>query len=95
MIAEQIPTKLAPDTLKNTNLKIVHRTVAREDREAVGKAMNMSDDQMEYLSSLRRGYAAVYAEGDSRPKCVKFLMEPFYDYERKKSSAKSGKKFMI
>lgn len=39
MIAEQIPTKLAPDTLKNTNLKIVHRTVAREDREAVGKAM--------------------------------------------------------
>ena len=26
MIADQIPTKLAPDTLKNTNLKIVHRT---------------------------------------------------------------------
>ena len=33
MIADQIPTKLAPDTLKNTNLKIVHRTVAKEDRE--------------------------------------------------------------
>lgn len=93
MIAEQIPTKLAPDTLKNTNLKIVHRTVAREDREAVGKAMNMSDDQMEYLSSLRRGYAAVYAEGDSRPKCVKFpLVEPFYDYEREEVLGEVRKK---
>lgn len=71
-IADQIPTKLAPDTIKNTNLKIVHRTVAREDREAIGQAMNMSEDQIAYLSSLPRGFAAVYAEGDNRPKCVKF-----------------------
>ena len=83
MIADQIPTKLAPDTIKNTNLKIVHRTVAREDRETIGKAMNMSEEQIEYLSSLRRGYAAVYAEGDNRPKCVKFpLVEPYYTYSR-------------
>ena len=70
-IADQVPTKLAPDTLKNTNLKIVHRTVAKEDREFVGHAMNMTDAQIEYLSSLRRGYAAVYAEGDNSPKYVK------------------------
>lgn len=36
------------------------------------QAMNMSTDQIDYLSSLPRGYAAVYAEGDNRPKCVKF-----------------------
>ena len=65
-IADQIPTKLAPDTIKNTNLKVVHRTVAREDRETIGQAMNMSEDQIEYLSSLPRGFAAVYAEGDNR-----------------------------
>lgn len=70
-IADQVPTKLAPDTLKNTNLKIVHRTVAREDREYVGYAMNMTEQQINYLSSLRRGYAAVYAEGDNGPKYVK------------------------
>ncbi len=82
-IADQIPTKLAPDTIKNTNLKIVHRTVAHEDREAMGRAMNMTPEQMEYLSSLRRGYAAVYAEGDSRPKCVKLpLVEAYYNYDR-------------
>lgn len=70
LIADQIPTKLASDTLKNTNLKIVHRVVMEEDRQAIGRSMNMSDDQIEYLSSLRRGYAAVYAEGDNRPKLV-------------------------
>lgn len=70
IIADQIPTKLAPDTIKNTNLKIVHRTVAQEDRDTIGRAMNMSLEQIDYLSSLPRGCAAVYAEGDSRPKCV-------------------------
>ncbi len=83
LIADQIPTKLAPDTIKNTNLKIVHRTVALEDRETIGKAMNMSSEQIEYLSSLRRGYAAVYAEGDNRPKCVKFpLVKSYYEKNR-------------
>lgn len=83
IIADQIPTKLASDTIKNTNLKIVHRTVAMEDRETIGRAMNMSPEQIEYLSSLRRGYAAVYAEGDSRPKCVKLpLVTSYYEKNR-------------
>ena len=83
LIADQIPTKLAPDTIKNTNLIIVHRTVALEDRETIGRAMNMSAEQIEYLSSLRRGYAAVYAEGDNRPKCVKLpLVKSYYEKNR-------------
>ncbi len=93
LIADQIPTKLAPDTIKNTNLKIVHRTVALEDRETIGKAMNMSPAQIEYLSSLRRGYAAVYAEGDNRPKCVKLpLVKSYYEKERREVIAEVKKK---
>ncbi|WP_125153481.1 ATP-binding protein [Clostridium rectalis] len=84
LIADQIPTKLAPDTLKNTNLKIIHRTVMEEDRLAVGKAMNMTDEQIQYLSSLSRGFAAVYSEGDNRPKLVKLpLVEEDYRYKRR------------
>lgn len=83
VIADQIPTKIAPDTIKNTNLKIVHRTVAMEDREVMGRAMNMSAEQIEYLSSLRRGFAAVYAEGDNKPKCVKLpLVQSYYEKDR-------------
>lgn len=93
LIADQIPTKLASDTLKNTNLKIVHRTVALEDRETIGRAMNMSPDQIDYLSSLRRGYAAVYAEGDNRPKCVKLpLVESYYEKSRSEVIAEVKKK---
>lgn len=72
LIADQVPTKLAPDTLKNTNLKIVHRTVMQEDREAIGRSMNMTQEQVEYLSALRVGCAAVFGEGDNRPKLVRF-----------------------
>lgn len=83
IIADQIPTKLAPDTIKNTNLKIVHRTVAMEDRDTMGRAMNMNEEQIDYLSSLRRGYAAVYAEGDNKPKCVKLpLVTSYYEKDR-------------
>lgn len=83
LIADQIPTKLASDTLKNTNLKIVHRTVMEEDREVVGKAMNMTDEQIKYLSSLRRGVAAIYSEGDNRPKLVKMpLVKEDYNFSR-------------
>lgn len=71
IIADQIPSKLAPDLIKNTNLKIVHRTVDKEDRELIGGAMHMTDDQIESLSSLRQGVAAIYSEGDNRPKLVK------------------------
>ena len=92
IVADQIPTKIASDTIKNTNLKIVHRTVAAEDREVMGKAMNMTEAQINYLSSLQRGYAAVYAEGDNKPKCVKFpLIENYYNNERSKVIDESRK----
>lgn len=71
LIADQVPTKLAPDTLKNTNLKIVHRIVMKEDRELIGQSMNMNEEQIDFISTLKRGYAAIYAEGDARPKLVK------------------------
>ena len=93
IIADQIPTKLAPDTIKNTNLKIVHRTVAADDRETIGKAMHMTDAQIDYLSSLKRGFAAVYAEGDNRPKLVKMpLVESCYAQTRAEIVSDSRKK---
>lgn len=71
IIADQIPSKLAPDLIKNTNLKIVHRTVSEEERLLMGGAMHMTEEQTESLSSLKQGVAAVFSEGDNRPKLVK------------------------
>jgi hypothetical protein len=63
VVVEQIPTKLAGDALKNTNLKIVHRLVAEDERRKVGGCMNMSEKQIRHLSTLQCGQATVFAEG--------------------------------
>jgi len=63
MIAEQVPAKLAPDAIKNTNLKIVHRLLAEDDRQLIGKSIGLDDDQVRGLSSLATGHAVVFAEG--------------------------------
>ncbi len=64
LIAEQIPTKLAPDVIKNTALKIMHRVVANDDREVMGGAMNLSMEQLRHVVALKKGEAVVHGGGD-------------------------------
>ncbi|MCG3148937.1 MAG: hypothetical protein PCFJNLEI_02389 [Verrucomicrobiae bacterium] len=63
IIADQIPSKLVPDLLKNVNLKIVHRLPAEDDRRLVGATMNLSPAHERFLSTLPTGQAVVFAEG--------------------------------
>ncbi|MFD5933523.1 ATP-binding protein [Streptomyces sp. NPDC060333] len=71
VIADQIPGKLVPDVIKNTAAKIVHRLPARDDREAVGATMNITEAQSEYLVTLKPGEAAVFADGMDYPLLVR------------------------
>jgi DNA helicase HerA-like ATPase len=70
IIADQVPTRLVPEVLKNTNLKITHRLVAADDRAAVAATMAMDDAQSLYLATLTNGVAAVFGEGDDAPLLV-------------------------
>jgi len=67
VVAEQIPAKLVPDVVKNTALKVVHRLPAQDDRQLVGAAMNLDDEQSRQVVSLEPGIAAVFADGMDRP----------------------------
>ena len=67
LIADQVPTKLAPDVIKNTNQKIIHRVVAGDDREVLAAAMAMDEHQKRALAILRLGQAVVFADGDNGP----------------------------
>jgi Helicase HerA, central domain len=67
IIADQIPNKLAPEALKNTNLKIMHRIVATDDRDSMGGAMNLDDVQKRHVTALGTGRAIVYAEKMESP----------------------------
>lgn len=67
IIVDQIPNKLAPEVLKNTNTKIIHKILAKDDKEAVGDTMLMDDKQKEYLSALEVGNAIVFTEHTEKP----------------------------
>jgi len=62
VVVDQMPSKLVPDVIKGSNLKIVHRLMAQDDRNAVGYAMGMKPDQIDYLPRLRQGEAVVHSE---------------------------------
>ena len=67
LISEQIPSKLTPDAIKNTNLKITHRTISADDRRVIAGATNMNDDQAQFLAVLNQGQAVIFSEGDDHP----------------------------
>lgn len=67
IIVDQIPNKLAIDVIKNTNLKLIHRIVAGDDRELVGACMNMTGGQKNRLATLAVGQAVVFSENMEGP----------------------------
>lgn len=52
-IVEQIPTKIIPEAVKNTNLKIMLRMTSQDDRDFLGAAMNFSEEQKRFVTGLR------------------------------------------
>lgn len=67
IIVDQIPNKLAPEVIKNTNTKIIHKLLARDDKETVGDAMLMDDKQKTFLSALGTGEAIIFTENLVKP----------------------------
>jgi hypothetical protein len=60
VVADQVPSKLAPEILKNSNVKIVHRLSAPDDRSLLAASMNLTETQARYLLSLAPGEAVVH-----------------------------------
>lgn len=66
IIVDQIPNKLTPDVLKNTNTKIIHRIFAADDKEAVGNTVMLKDEQKDFLSNLSAGRAVYFSTGTEK-----------------------------
>ncbi len=71
IIAEQIPSKLAPDVIKNSSNKIVHRIVAQDDQKALATTMGIYPEDAIYLGNSKVGYALCHKEGMVQPVVVK------------------------
>ena len=70
IIAEQIPSKLAPDVLKNSSNKIVQRIVSADDQAIIANTIGIQGDDSLHLGDMRTGYALCHKEGMSLPVLV-------------------------
>lgn len=71
IVAEQIPTKLAPDVIKNSSNKIIHRIIAKDDQEVIANTVGVYPKDAIYLGNSKTGYALCHKEGMVQPVIVK------------------------
>jgi hypothetical protein len=67
IVAEQIPSKLAPDVIKNSSNKIIQRVVSADDQALVANTIGIKEEDAVYLGSLKTGVALCHKEGMSLP----------------------------
>lgn len=60
IIADQSPGLLDISVIRNTNTKIIMRLPDFSDRELVGRAAGLDDEQLDELVKLPKGVAAIY-----------------------------------
>lgn len=58
-LVDQVPTRLIPDAIKNTNIKITHRLVAEDDCKAIAESMGISKEQRLLIPKLGVGQCIV------------------------------------
>jgi DNA helicase HerA-like ATPase len=67
VVADQAPAELSPAVLRNTNIKIAHRLLYRQDCDAMGDAMGLDEAQKKQLRSLDSGECLVQSASIPRP----------------------------
>jgi len=66
-IVDQLPSRVSPNIVKGTGSKIIHRLLAKDDREAVGWTMGMNEEQINDLCMLQTGECVVSQDGNRKP----------------------------
>jgi len=72
IIADQAPGLLDQSVIRNTNTKIILRLPDFDDRNLVGKAAHLNEDQINELASLKTGCAAIYQNNWLEPVLCQF-----------------------
>ena len=90
-IIDQVPSKLVPDALKNTNLKIVHRLVSADDRNSMASALALTEEQAQVIARLKVGQTILSGVQDDMASWVKIHYTPLPSVKAKKAPAKATK----
>jgi DNA helicase HerA-like ATPase len=75
LVVDQIPAKLSPDIIKNTNTKIAHRLVSKDDSQCISNSLSITEDEGTYLNKLKTGNALIYSAEMEKPALLKIHSE--------------------
>lgn len=67
IIVDQSPSSVDIAAIKNTNTKIVLRTPEANDRDAIGRSIGLTTDQVNEIAKLPSGVAVVYQNNWAAP----------------------------
>ena len=70
VVVDQSPSRVSPEVLRNTNLKIVHRVVHPDDQVRVAGAMSMLPEESRGLGLLCAGQAVISTRARPQPQTV-------------------------
>lgn len=85
VIADQLPTAMAPEVVKNTSLKFGLRLTSQDERELLGATMSADGVQMERMGIFSPGRCLVSYEGLLKPfeiQIPEFKGDEFIDDEK-------------
>lgn len=89
IIVDQSPSSVDISAIKNTNTKIILRTPEANDREAVGRSMGLTEEQVNEIAKLPSGVAVVYQNDWVKPVLTMIdkanVREGHYLYQGKKA----------
>jgi len=98
IIADQAPGLMDLSVIRNTNTKIILRLPDLNDRELVGKAANLNDEQIVEISRLKTFVAAIYQNDWLEPVLcnieTNFKNVEAYEYTKKEHTAESISKYI-
>jgi len=70
IVADQLPTAIASEAVKNTKIKIMHKLGSPDDRKFMGETMNLNEAQYEQVVSLPPGQSLYFSGDESRSRLI-------------------------
>lgn len=90
IIVDQSPGLMDMSVIRNTNTKIILRLPDATDRELVGKAANLKDNQISELARLKTGVCAIYQNNWIEP-----VLCHIEEWNNKRNKSSNGEKEVI
>lgn len=79
IIVDQLPSRVNTNIVKGTGSKIIHRLLAKDDREAVGNTIGLNDNQIRDIALFKTGEAVANQDGERKGYMIRVSKNDLHD----------------